>query len=75
VPKGSQADKMLSEYGAGVTAPPKDVNAIADRILMLYDQWRSRSLPRLVNETFVKQYDRKLLSKELARHLGLMLRT
>jgi glycosyltransferase involved in cell wall biosynthesis len=75
VPKGSQAEKMLSEYGAGVTAPPKDVNAIADRILMLYDQWRSRSLPRLVNETFVKQYDRKLLSKELARHLGLMLRT
>jgi glycosyltransferase involved in cell wall biosynthesis len=74
VPPKSQAEKMLLEYGAGFTASPKDIPAIADRILDLYDRWKSHSLPRNVNEAFVGQFDRRELTKEIARQLGLILR-
>jgi glycosyltransferase involved in cell wall biosynthesis len=74
VPAGSQAEKMLEEYGAGYTASPTDPRAAAEVVLSLYRMWRSNTLPRTVNEPFVQQFDRRTLTKELARQLGLMMR-
>jgi glycosyltransferase involved in cell wall biosynthesis len=73
VPQGSQAEKILHDYGAGVAVPPKNIKAISEAILDLYRQWRTSSLPRNVNVPFVKTFDRRLLAKEMARQLGLML--
>jgi glycosyltransferase involved in cell wall biosynthesis len=74
VPPGSQADKMLKDYGAGITIPPKDVPAIAEAILDLYRRWRKTLLPRNINLPFVESFDRKTLTKDMARQLALMLR-
>jgi glycosyltransferase involved in cell wall biosynthesis len=74
VPSGSQAEKILRQYGAAMTAPPNDIPAIAQAIVDLYRNWKSGSLPRNVNVPFVKTFDRRLLSKEIARQLGWMLR-
>ena len=73
VPQNSQAEKILHEYGAGVAVPPKDIKAISEAILDLYRKWRVGSLPRNVNVPFVKTFDRRLLAKEMARQLGMML--
>ncbi len=74
VTPGNQAEKLLSDYGAGVTVPPKDIPAIAEAILDLYLRWRKTLLPKNINIPFVESFDRRLLTKELARQLGLMLR-
>ncbi len=74
VPPGSQADKLLSDYGAGITVGPKDVHAIGEAILDLYRRWRKTLLPKNINLPFVESFDRRSLTKEMARQLGLMLR-
>ncbi|HWF44169.1 MAG TPA: glycosyltransferase, partial [Candidatus Kapabacteria bacterium] len=74
VPPSGPAGRILQEYGAAITAPPNDTRAIAQAIVDLYRNWKSGSLPRNVNVPFVKTFDRRLLSKEVARQLGLMLR-
>jgi glycosyltransferase involved in cell wall biosynthesis len=74
VTPGNQAEKLLNDYGAGITVPPKDVPAISDAILDLYRRWRKTLLPKNINMPFVESFDRRSLTKELARQLGLMLR-
>lgn len=74
VPPGSQAEKLLHDYGAGITVPPKDVPAIAETVLDLYRKWRKTLLPHNINMPFVQSFDRRLLTQEMARQLGLMLR-
>jgi len=70
---GGHAEKILKDYGAAVTVAPKDVDAIADAILDLYHRWKKTLLPKNVNLPFVESFNRRSLSKELARQLGLML--
>jgi glycosyltransferase involved in cell wall biosynthesis len=74
VTPGSQTEKLLNDYGAGITAPPKDVPAIADILLDLYHRWRKTLLPKNINIPFVESFNRHSLTKEMARQLGLMLR-
>ncbi len=74
VEPGSQSEKILKDYGAGISVGPKDVPAIADALLDLYHRWRKTQLPHNINLPFVEGFDRKRLSKEMARQLGLMLR-
>ncbi len=75
VPRQSVAEKLLVEYGAGVVAEPRNVKQIADALLGLYRQWKSKSLPQEVNIPFVRSFNRRELTKEIARQLRLMLRT
>ncbi len=74
VPPGSQAEKLLNDYGAGISIAPKDSHTIAETILDLYRKWRKSMLPRNINIPFVESFDRRALTKEMARQLGLMLR-
>ena len=74
VSQGSESEKLLNDYGAGITVRPRDVPAIAEAILDLYHQWRKTLLPRNINLPFVESFDRKALTKEMARQLALMLR-
>jgi glycosyltransferase involved in cell wall biosynthesis len=74
VPPGSLVEKLLHDYGAAVTVRPKDVPALAETVLDLYRKWRKTLLPHNVNMPFVQSFDRRLLTQELARQLGLMLR-
>ncbi len=74
VAPGSESEKLLRDYGAGITVPPKDIPAIAEAILDLYRRWRKTLLPKNVNIPFVESFNRRTLTKEMARQLGLMLR-
>lgn len=74
VPSGSQAERHLKDYGAGVIVPPNDIPAIAAAILELYHKWHKSLLPHNVNIPFVQSFDRRQLTREMARQLGLMLR-
>ena len=73
VPPGGVADRLLEEYGAGFTAAPEDIRAIADHLITLYRAWKAKRLPEEINIPFVKQFDRRTLTRELARQLGLMI--
>ncbi len=70
VPPGGNADRLLKEYGAARTAAPDDVEATADHILKLYQQWRKGTLAESKNDEFIESFDRRQLSWELARHLA-----
>ncbi len=74
VPPGSHAEKLLNDYGAGIVVSPRDVKALSEVILDLYRRWRKSLLPHNVNQPFVQSFDRRMLTKEIARQLGLMLR-
>lgn len=74
VPKGSQAEKMLQEYGAGYPVAPNDAKAIAEQILILYGKWKTGALRTEPHDAFVRQFDRRVLTKEVARQLGLMMK-
>jgi len=74
VPPGSPAEKLLKDYGAGISVPPKDIPAISNAIIDLYHRWRKSLLPHNVNLPFVQSFDRRTLTREMARQLGMMLR-
>ena len=67
VPEGSSAE-LLENYGAGFRADPYDSNAVKEAIETLFDLWESKKLPQ-PHEDFVKQYDRRVVSEELAQIL------
>ena len=73
VSHGSQAEKIIHDYGAGITVPPDDIPAISDAICDLYRRWRKTLLPHNINLPFVQAMDRRNLTRELARELALML--
>ena len=75
VPGRSVAEKQLMDYGAGIAVDPRDVGQISDALLDLYRKWKSGKLQRDVNVAFVRSFDRRDLTKEVARQLRLMLRT
>ena len=74
VAPGCASEKILNDYGAGITVPPKNIPAIADAIVDLYHRWRKSLLPHTVNVPFVQSFDRRTLTGELARQMRLMLR-
>jgi len=71
VPNDGIAHRMLQDYGAAVAVPPEDVAAATQAILDLYSLWKKGRLPQ-GNESFVKEFDRRLLTKELARSLAMI---
>ncbi len=70
VPKNSQAERLLIDYGAGVPVTPDDPNAVANAILGLYDRRGMANLGMNANHEFVEHFDRRSLTKELGRMLS-----
>ena len=52
VPPGSPTDKLLNDYGAGITVPPKDVPAIAEAILDLYSPLAQNAVAKEYQSSF-----------------------
>jgi glycosyltransferase involved in cell wall biosynthesis len=64
VPEGSSAD-LLRQYGAAFVADPYNKEAVKKQLEQLFRLWEEKKLP-IPDEEFVKQYDRKVVSGELA---------
>ncbi len=62
--------KTAMESEVAFTTDPKDVNSIENALENLYALWKSGKLP-VPHESFVEQFNRKLLTGDLARELGL----
>jgi glycosyltransferase involved in cell wall biosynthesis len=74
VPERSEADKIISDYGAGMSVRPRDMKAISEALIQLHREWKKSQLPHNVNQPFVQSFDRRELTREMARQLGLMLK-
>jgi glycosyltransferase involved in cell wall biosynthesis len=74
VPERSEAEKIIADYGAGITVRPRDVKGISEALIELHRQWKKSQLPRNINQPFVQTFDRRELTREMARQLGLMLK-
>ncbi len=59
---------LLQQYGAAVITDPTDVASIRDALYTLIQQWQTHTLPK-PDETFVKQFDRRLQTETLAKIL------
>jgi glycosyltransferase involved in cell wall biosynthesis len=62
--------KTALDSEAAFATGPKDVKAIENALENLYSLWKAGKLP-IPSESFVEQYNRKFLTGELARELGL----
>jgi len=60
-------------YGAAWITEPDDVDAIAACINEMYDAWKAGTLPQ-PDVSVVEQFDRRLLTAQLARQLALSTR-
>ncbi|MEO6941047.1 MAG: glycosyltransferase family 4 protein [Candidatus Kapaibacterium sp.] len=69
VPKDSQAARMLIDYGAAIITAPDDSAGVTEAILTLYELWKRDALGFDVNESFVQGFDRRMLTRDLARVL------
>jgi glycosyltransferase involved in cell wall biosynthesis len=72
VPRQSQAERMLLDYGAGIVIQPDDTKNLTEAIIKLYHMWQRGGLPANVNEAFVKSYDRRELTREMSRQLAMI---
>jgi glycosyltransferase involved in cell wall biosynthesis len=72
VPRHSQVERMLREYGAGITIPPDDTKNLTEAIIKLYHMWQRGGLPTKVDEAYVKSYDRRELTREMSRQLAMI---
>lgn len=70
-PDGSMRKTAL-ESGAAIATDPKDVKQIADALSTFVMMWKNNTLP-VPNEKFVNSFDRKILTSELSRTIGLSL--
>ncbi len=68
VPEGSSS-ALLKSYGAALIANPYDKKAVKEQLENMFDLWTNGSLP-VPDEDFVKQYDRREISGELASVLN-----
>ncbi len=68
VPDGV-AKQTIQDYGAGFLTSPKDVQAIAEAIEMLYKLHQTNSLPK-VKEDYVIRFERHTLTGQLAKVLS-----
>jgi glycosyltransferase involved in cell wall biosynthesis len=69
VPEQSHTARLLRDYGNAKITPPDDVQAVKEALLDLYRQWKAWKLPIANNLEFRQRYDRRLITKELARQL------
>jgi len=67
------ARRELEKHGAAFFCPPDDDEAISEHIEKLFDLFRARALPAPPAD-YVAQFDRRLLTGELARIFGKVLR-
>jgi glycosyltransferase involved in cell wall biosynthesis len=72
VPKRSQAERMLEEYGAGMAVQPDDVKGLTELIIKLYHSWQRDALPSKIDPAFVKSFDRRELTREMSRQLAMI---
>lgn len=72
VPKRSQAERMLQDYGAGMVVDPEDVKGLSELIIKLYHSWQRGALPSNVDYEFVNSFDRRELTREMARQLAMI---
>ncbi len=64
IPAGTAKD-ALSGYGAEIFTDPDDVNEIAKKIILLFNQYKQGKLPT-ANKEFISRYNREILTKKLA---------
>jgi len=64
--------KTAQESGAAIATDPKDVKQIADALSTFVMMWKNNTLP-VPDEKFVSSFDRKSLTSELSRTIGLSL--
>lgn len=69
VPRESHAARLLKEYGNAVIVEPDDVQEAKRAILDLYSKWKNWELSTSVTKEILERYDRRLITKELAREL------
>lgn len=69
VPEGS-IKQIAEESNAAFITQPDDVNEITRCLITMYDLWKQNYLP-IPDSSFVKQYDRKHITKKLAREISL----
>lgn len=62
--------RLALESNCAIGVEPRDVEGIFHALNTFYDFWSGNSLPR-PSEDFVKKFDRKILTSELARQLSL----
>jgi len=66
-PGAAQCD--LEPYGAATIVAPDDIEGITTAFMTLFAQWETQSLPT-PNESYVQQFDRKVLAGRLAMLLA-----
>lgn len=72
VPKGSLAERMLQDYGASTVVAPNDVKQLTFKLTDLYCKWKSGTLNAQPDADFIKSFDRRELTREMARQLSLI---
>ena len=68
IPDGSMK-QLCQQYKASIVTAPKNVEEIKNSIEKYFELWQNRELPA-PDLKFVEQFDRKLLSEELAKQLS-----
>lgn len=68
VPPGA-AQRDLEPYGAATIVAPDDMQGITSALATLFAQWETQTLPT-PNESYVRQFDRKVLAGRLAALLA-----
>lgn len=68
VPDGSMK-QIAEESNAAFITKPEDIDGIVRALNTIYDLWNQNYLP-IPDSIFVKQYDRKALTKRLAREIS-----
>lgn len=68
IPDGSMK-QLSNQYKASISTNPKDVEEISLAIEKLYELWKKNLLPK-PDDAFVNQFDRKLLTGNLAKQLS-----
>ena len=69
---GSHIRRIALESEAAIAVGPKDVARIINALNSFYDLWRNKTLPEISVE-FAEKYNRKALTSELSKLLGLSL--
>ncbi len=69
-PEGNIRD-AAEGTGAAITTEHDDINRITEAIEEFYIKWQNGKLPKTPVE-YAKQFDRKILTKDLARELNLL---
>jgi hypothetical protein len=67
LPPGSDAEWLLHESGAGVSAGTEDPGRIAGAIVSFWEAWRKGTLRVATDEAWLRQFHRRELTGNLVR--------